>query len=324
MNRSTLLPLLVVLCCAACKGDDIGDPSVWQPIMTPLEAIPMAELGPQRVLLERHYERGPVLYLIDPATQTSTIVASDPLIRGASLSPSGGRVAYTAAAPQLDNGYDLYVFDIGAPHLRLTATPELEGMPSWDTGTSIVFPKVTAAFSSINRLSPATILHSTTQLFFSPASGCPRAEWARPVHRSTGGDILIACGASLWSISFLGQATELYTTTLATEVHAPRWSPDRSALAFLEPRGTELMVRLRATADGAVTTLASVPSAQLNLGLHNIYSLCWAADGSRLLFTAPVSLQVAHLWTVRSDGTGLTQITTAAAFDHNVSCAELV
>jgi len=312
--------LLLLLLCASCR-----DTQAPHGITTPLEAVPFAALGAHRVLLERHSEDGVALYLIDPATQTSTIVASDASVRGAALSPSGTRIAYTTPAPELANGYDLYVFDIGGPPLRLTQTVEFEGMPTWESsGTSLVYPTAFAASgATIARISATGAPPSAQVLFSSSAGACPHPEFATPVERSAADDLLIVCRAGIWKISALHDTTELYTTTQASAVHAARWSPDGQQVAFLEPRSGELLVRVLSIATGEVATVVSVPSQATNMALFNIYSLCWTADASRLLFTAPESQRVAHLWMVRVDGTNLTQVTTAAAFDHNVSCARV-
>jgi hypothetical protein len=324
---------ILLLYSVGCDGT--GTPTAITPVTTPLEAVPFAELGSQRILLERAYEFGVALYLIDPATQTSSIVVSDALVRGAVLSPMGTQIAYASPAPEIENGYDLWRLNLPDTHTRLTTTTQFEGMPSWEPGIpALVYPSVTASSSAIARWAPVNpqgTAQELTNFNLAGSSSCPRAELAAPVARADNGDLLLVCGAAVWKLPIGGQSAPapipgvqwlaLYTSTQASAVHAVRWSPDGQSIAFVEPVNGELLVRLMSKTGAGVTTLATVPSATVNIALFNIYSLCWSADGSRVLFTAPLSNSLGHLWTVRSDGTGLTQVTTAAAFDYNVSCA---
>lgn len=325
---------LLLLCSVGC--DETGAPTVIPPVTTPLEAVPFAQLGAQRILLERAYPHGIALYLIDPATQTSTIVASDALVRGAVLSPAGTDIVYTSPAPEDENGYDLWKLSTSGTHTRLTRTAQYEGMPSWEAGLfpAVIYPKITASSAAIARFAQVSPQGSEQELtnFDMPGSpSCPRSQFAAPVARADNGDLLLTCGSGVWKLPIGGQSAptpiqgvqwlELYTSTQGSAVHAVRWSPDRQSIAFVEPGNGELLVRLMSASGAGVTTLAAVPSAAVNIALFNIYSLCWGADGARLLFTVPESNVLAHLWMVRSDGTGLTQVTTASALDYNVSCA---
>ena len=84
------------------------------------------------------------------------------------------------------------------------------------------------------------------------------------------------------------------------------------------------------SADGnKVSTVATFPIAQgTRVGTLGGYigwnnkSICWMPDGSRLVFNVPETDVVGHLWVVRRDGTGLTQLTNApGVWDRSVSCS---
>jgi hypothetical protein len=111
------------------------------------------------------------------------------------------------------------------------------------------------------------------------------------------------------------------------------WSPDGAHLAFIEATSDNvtthrmLSMALKVmNADGTnVTTIVTRPMTNVQFGggwagFAN-YSMCWTADGSRLVFTIPESELVGHIWVVGADGSGLAQLTSAPdAWDRSVSC----
>jgi hypothetical protein len=79
-------------------------------------------------------------------------------------------------------------------------------------------------------------------------------------------------------------------------------------------------------ADGSSPkTLADIPfnhEFNPNWGATKTWSVCWMPDQQHIVFMAPIGVNTANLWVVKSDGTGLTRLTTATdAFDGSVSCS---
>lgn len=93
---------------------------------------------------------------------------------------------------------------------------------------------------------------------------------------------------------------------------SPRWSPDRSQIAFASERwggpGTELYI---ANADGT-------GARQLTSSMYAVYGIAWSPDGKRLAFESsggsftPSNLDV---YVINVDGTGLVNITNRSGFD---------
>src|SRR5688500_12145273 len=93
-------------------------------------------------------------------------------------------------------------------------------------------------------------------------------------------------------------------------VFAPSWSPDATRLAFIETTSDSatnyaldgVAVKVM-NADGSnVVTIATTPSTAAAggwVGPNNL-SLCWMADGSRVVFNVLESELVGHLWVAKS------------------------
>lgn len=326
--RSSLTLVLAATCSGCFLADSAGPPGPIPKTTTPLETVPFAAIGSGTIMFERSLA-GIALYVVDGNAQTSRIAFSDALIRGATISPDGQRVVFTRPT-ELEFGYDIFVVSAaGTGELRVTRSAAYEGMPTWSyDGSLVVYPvPMTGPPAAFLRQSPVANAPNPEEIVrFEFQSGqafaCPYAEFATPGVLSAKGDLSFPCGNAIYKKPSAANTTALYTAPAANRVHAPSWSSDGALLAFVELDGTSLLVQ-RITESGAnPVTLATLPTAAISWAIFNIYSLCWSADDARLFFSVPSSANVAHVWMVRADGSGVQQITTRPnVFDHNISCA---
>jgi Tol biopolymer transport system component len=322
------------------------------PTVPALEAVPFGPLGSGKVAFERIGPFGNTynaVYVIDATAMGSAHVFDNTVALGPALSPDGRRLAYTAYTDGT-TGYDVYVSNTdGTGVLRATHFPQQEGPPTWSPdGAKIVMTGGT--FSSVlfdvYSQSPTTDPGDLTQFtHFTAGPGgslvCPTiVDDDIRVAISTQGALAFSClRTEIDVLSSNGSLSASYVPSRTDSRHwpdvfSPSWSPDGSRLAFVETTSDSaanfgligLAVKIM-NADGS--NVATVATAQMTggsttggwAGLNN-FSLCWMPDGSRLVFNVPESKLVGHLWVVRVDGTGLTQITSApGVWDRSVSCS---
>jgi Tol biopolymer transport system component len=321
------------------------------PEVPSLESVSFALLGSGKIAFERIGGGGSYgsIYIVDATAGRSTHVFDNTVALGPALSPDGRLLAYTFSNNTAN--YDVYVANVdgtGAQHV--TNFPQQEGPPTWTTDGSrivVVAGDFTSSIFNVFSQSPVPNPGNLTQLTHfdtQPAGGqlvCPTIASNDPtVSSSSQGLLAFACqGMEIDILSPDGSLSASYIPSRSDRRNwplefSPKWSPDGTRLAFIETISDSatsygiVAVTVKVTnADGTnATTLASVPgpNARTNggwAGLNNL-SLCWMPDGSRLVFNVPESDLVGHLWVVRSDGTGLSQLTSApAAWDRSVSCS---
>jgi Tol biopolymer transport system component len=316
-----------------------------------LEAVSFQLVGAGKVAFERIGANGAssAIYVIDGSTASSAHAFDNQVVHGAALSPDGRRFAYTTFT-DLTTAYDVYVANVdGTGAQQVTRFAQQEGAPTWTPdGARIVVAAggVGAVVYNIYSQSPIANPGDQTQLTnFSTTSGtCPTMLGSGDFRVATSpqGRMAFACSVGEIDVSTNGTFTASYLPTRPdrrrwTNVYSPAWSPDGALIAFIETTSDSatnyslLGVAVKVmNGDGSnVATLANVPTAPGSnaiagggwAGLNNI-SLCWMPDGSRLVFNVPESQQVGHLWVVRADGTGLSQLTTGpGAWDRSVSCS---
>ena len=138
------------------------------------------------------------------------------------------------------------------------------------------------------------------------ASGKMLFLWNLPEGNACSGDGIFSMNANGTGL------TQLQPSKIKDLIVTPVWSPDEKTIAFgkhsdwsgatytnsifaMNPDGTSLRL------------LAKLP-ANANMGYVGVYpSICWSADGSRILFINNENGDEAHIYTVRADGTGLGQ-----------------
>ena len=333
-----------------------GEPTIPEdqvPLAPALESVPFQLLGAGKVAFERLGGDGGshATYVIDASAARSTHVFDAEIAFGPALSPDGRRLAYAALDFGNGTGYDVYVANVdGTGVQQVTRFPDNEGPPTWtpDGSRIVVAAGGGGGLLNVYSQSPAANAGDQTQLtHFTITPGvpltCPVLTLSDVgVVISADGRMAFACSFGEIDVSTNGTFAIAYQPSRTDRrkwpnVFAPAWSPDGTRIAFIETTSDSatnytmlgLAVKLMNADGSGVTTLASIqatagsdPYAGASwLGYNNL-SLCWMPDGSRLVFNMPESSKVGHLWVVRADGSGLTQITTApGAWDRSVSCS---
>jgi len=197
---------------------------------------------------------------------TTTTIATDLAgIRKASISPSGDRIAFSAA---VGNGRELFVTDLEGQTSRLTSTPESEDAPVFSPdGTMLYFQRGTGEGTAIYRM---------------PVNGSASPEMI--VDRASEPSIsksgrYVAFGTNSRSILGLGyydleSKKETILAQSGSDFAVPVLSPDGRVLAYLGWETGGAALSLRAFPDG--TTSQTVIDSR---GTRS----AWSAD-SRTLF----------------------------------------
>lgn len=289
------------------------------------------------------------VYVIDAATQTSWGFTGE-LYETPAVSPDGQQIVFSTLAryseARPDDYYDIFAVDAqGADLRRLSMNAGQDRSPSWTRDGSEIFYYVASGI--------------TTDLYRRPRDGdvalkqrvpldLPCVDLDGPVSVSPSGQLAFSAIACLNTTStvrgrgiFVTDADgsgvrreigeEGSQSQMIARHHAPTWSPDGGEIAFLEVawdtiRPTATRVRVM-DGDGAnVRTIAELPTDDPrpfgNFGGGNAYALAWSPDGSRIAFNHHLAPLVASIYVVRTDGTGLTRVTTAGATDRSLSWSQ--
>jgi Tol biopolymer transport system component len=347
-TTSLLLATLV-----GCGGADNPTDPFPDPVVPALESVNFALLGSGKVAFERiGVEAGyGAIYVIDATAGTSAHYFDNTVEFGAAISPDGRRIAYT----QYDDAtlYDVFAANIdGTNPQHVTRFPAQDGAPTWTPdGTKIVVAGWPSNSLVYQVYSQSALNNPTDQTQLTNFSATPGVSFSCPViidnevRVSISGQSLLAFACLTSEIDVLSSTGSLLASykpsradrSLWPNLFDAAWSPDGTRIAFIETTSNADASLLTSNyalkvmnADATnVTTLASVPlTAAANvhpgggwIGPNN-FSVCWMPDGSRLVFTIPETQLVGHLWVVRADGTGLTQLTSAPlVWDRSPSCS---
>jgi Tol biopolymer transport system component len=334
-----------------CGSHDSPGITYTPPEVPSLESVSFPLLGSGKIAFERIGGGGSygATYIVDATAGRSTHVFDNTVAWGPALSPDGRLLAYTSY--NTTTLYDVWVANVdgtGAQHV--TNLSGQEGPPTWTTDGSrivVVAENFTSLVNNVFSQSPVPNPGNLTQLthFADPPAGgqfvCPTIiNNDLIVSSSSQGLLAFACqGMEIDILSPDGSTSASYAPSRNDRrnwplVFSPKWSPDGARIAFIETISDSatnysiVAVTVKMiNADGTnATTIASAPGSNAQVGGGwfgpNNFSLCWMPDGSTLVFNVPESALVGHLWVVRSDGTGLAQLTSApAAWDRSVSCS---
>jgi Tol biopolymer transport system component len=324
------------------------------PVVPQLESVGFALLGSGQVAFQRI---GPpdigyaATYVIDATAARSWHVLDNMPADGPAISPDGGKITFMRYSAILTTGWDVYLSKSDGTEVTQLTKLQGEGVATWSAdGSKLVLPIAQGAHPNFFSQSPVVNATDLTQLthFTSGPGGlltCPYLfgfEDAPSI--SSQGRIAFNClAAQIDVLATDGTLAAAYVAPRSDRsgfagVYMPQWSPDETKIAFLEltwnadgapPYVNGYALKLMNPDATNVTTIASGaidPAAKVQpgggwAGPHNL-SLCWMADGSRIVFTIPEAQLVSHLWVVKADGTGLTQLTSAPdVSDRSVSCS---
>ena len=322
------------------------------PVVPALESVPFGLLGSGKVAFERIGANGAyeAIYVIDATAISSAHAFDNAVTWGPTLSPDGRRLAYTKFTDGT-TAYDVYVANTdGTGVNHVTRFTGQEGPPTWTPdGAKIVVAGRASSDLVLNVYSQSAVANPGDVQRLTNFTASPGVPLVCPtiilndvrVAISAQGVLAFACSpGEIDVLSSNGTLSASYVASRADRrrwpaAFSPSWSPDGTRLAFVEIATDSdtnyslvgFAVRIMNADASNVTTVATVPASKPSgagggwNGLNN-FSLCWMPDGSRLVFNVPESDLVGHIWVVRVDGTGLAQLTSAAAaWDRSVSCS---
>jgi Tol biopolymer transport system component len=351
--------LLICVGGVGCLGSDAtGYTPPPRPIAPELESVAYDLLGSGKVAFTR---LGPTenqyhaTYIIDGSARTSRYVLDTGLVYGPALSPDGQKLAFNnldlAHSATLD---DVYIANADGTNVQLLwKRAGSEGPPLWSPdGTKILV--AAAAPGNYNpdiySLSPAPDQPNPTRLtsfvVVDEESSCPIMDDVdNRVSMSSKGQFVFPCVRfEINVLSSSGDLAAKYRSDRANLSHwessmAAAWSPDGTRVAFIQAitdsdhgeevgdEVTSLDLKLM-DADGTnVTTISTFPvngpeDVAFSWAGHGNFSLCWMPDGSRIVLSVPEGRASGHIWVVKVDGSGKTQLTSrASVWDRSVSCS---
>jgi Tol biopolymer transport system component len=329
---------IVLAACSAGSGGDVSAPGVspdHHEEMT-FEPIPYDAIGPNKVVFHRTI-----------GNQTGVVTADGGTLSiGSSLSPGGTnivaapggiKIAYehSASSSETARAAELYVRDVaGTDAVAIGGSGGERAHPSWSPdGTRLIFTERAKTEPFGTSIVSQAVAGGAREVLWQ-AAGC---EYAEHPSQNARGDLVFLFypgdgGCALRQTiarKVNGGAVEvLYDAPSSSFIlSAPVWSPTGNEIAYVDLFGmfglgqpVKARVRLM-NADGSNPRIFPVGTI-----LYSPVSIpvCWSHDGSRLFFALVVASgvvpPVAHVQSIRVDGTGLTAITSATALDEWVSC----
>lgn len=239
------------------------------------------------------------------------------------VSPNGEKIAFTMYS-DIKTLFDVYIVDIDGTNLvRLAALEGQDRYPSWTPDSKKVLFWVANRPTLYMKSHDADSddLVKIMELLQHPPSGRFSVSIDNKItyvsnlywrgHNITG----------LYIMNMDGINRELLVPLPDNRVfESPEFSPDGQKIAFLSVLGDStfnykkvdlfLVERNGANLHSIATFEAKGEEWAINGKTYGV-SLAWSPDGSKLLFNLPEGDFISHLYLINSDGTGLTQVTSA-------------
>jgi TolB protein len=317
------------------KESPVGPSSPNIPELPALtDPIPYETLGKGKLVFQRigpnggNYEG---VYVID-VTGRRSWGASNGVLWGPAVSPDGEKIAY-AAFTSLNTKYDVYVMNIdGSNSKRISDLIGQERPPSWtlDSRQVLYYSEMSSSVPLYRQdlgsdpSNKVLIIDFDTieyPFYFTPEG---------PVSVTTQGKLAVKVQVNgLYTLNMDGTKWTRLTGSLPAgrEFYSPAWSMDGRNIAYLSVLrdSTREYISLDVVlmdADGTnQKSLISLPASGSSQWTgYNEISLCWSPDGSKIAFNKPDGDLISHIYIINSDGSGLTQITSASSVtDRSVS-----
>jgi TolB protein len=241
-----------------------------------------------------------------PIPPTAAPTAVPTAVPTAAPTPFGGGIGKIAYVSFRDGNAEIYVMgDNDAAPARLTNNPEIDDWPDWSPdGTRIAFTRYTGGKPDIYVMNADGSLQ--TNITANPASDSGPA-WSPDGTRIAFDSDRAGGALQIWVMNADGTGLLQLTSTPQLNSSAD-WSPDGNRIAFESNRDGQREIYVM-NADGTAPTRLTFSG--------NNYGPEWSPDGMRIVFSSSNGL-----WSVKPDGTQLTQLTINAGpliFDMGVT-----
>jgi Tol biopolymer transport system component len=226
----------------------------------------------------------------------------------------------------------LYLYNTDGTRRQITPSGKWADNPTWSyDGQRIFFMTLDLGIASVLQVTPSTGVIAQTPMkgaaalcddigsVSESASGRLLFLWNRPDGNTCTGDGIFAMNANGSGL------VQVLPGKLRDGIVTPVWSPDEKKIAFQRQTDwaadgsySNAIIVMNPDGTGLKVLAALAGSARIGFGVSS--AMCWSADGSRILFINEENGDEAHIYSVRADGTGLTQITFGHVWDSSISC----
>jgi TolB protein len=237
------------------------------------------------------------LYLLNP--QDSSVVRltnNTPVEEAAVISPDSTAIAYMQT---VSNHFDVFVMNVDGTNPRnITNDPNADDLvPRWSPdGKQLVFTKFIGSDTNVY-----TIRRDGTGLTaITNDGGAGSLDW------SPGGTrLLLARGDGMWTVGTDGSSPAFIDTVKAATAE---YSPDGTHLAITALYTTDYQIFTMPVAGGTKTLVTTFVR-------DACFGATWSPDGTHIAFMAADYGLPRDVFTIKSDGTDLVNLTNSAAQD---------